>query len=857
MSCNFCERRGVAILPVRSAITLDNSGAPALPPEFTTSVSERGKIKYTSRLLREGYLHIYDEKRQTWTDYIVTDDAYYWKVTDDAPSIIPKLGQKPCATKLDEVARASFISLPLAINPNDNGRFWLSWSQYAWTDAIREMHHQIEFREKHMQCFDLKLWLLDKKADQTVPLTQLRQTVAEYCDAKIPASSFDFYSSPWLTKTKSDGDFLLNTATHLASIPLNPDPSRAAIIHLQDPIAISEDLSQLILQSHDNFLTVCRKNSKLSDFDRKLTAFSNISLAEYNVKENNKLQQFLAAEELENKAYFGDGETFIWPSIAEKNAKKIRDYTNENYESWADNEWERYLAHANENNIDEFKNDYNTQKNEYKSNYEIPLFDMYLAMLKHSLFINYFIYNFDANNKTSGENYTNTLSSCLIGSQVSAECADYIETQLNGDFLDKKNIFMRAYIFNQNDAAQFYKEHIPQSTDNLQLHSLPWGNLLSFHSQFLQDLTQKTHFNDKINTLNYVLAGPIIRVLKSASLYKTSRLPVLLAINENSPLISMSEKGARKTVSKMLTEAIVRETFNAQKMSPVEKLEAKNIFRNAIENQINQKGIADTVLKEMGIKSAQGGDLTGDGILRSNVLLTENMHPEFKGKTPQEIVKIAQRITSDISTSEQAHNLYLKQKLSVTASTGNIASILFQLAGIACMIEQESAWYGGVKTRAGQRLIASWIGVTGAILEFSFATLNSAWAKGALTEVRWFRILSRVAQGVSVVGIAILAYLDYLDYEKEEEKGNILLSNLYYFSSFLGLLLIICILGRIPIVGVIISIIFIIVSFAIENYKPNDLMLWINKCMYFGKNNEGLFSLAKDEDEAFAKLWEQ
>ncbi|OBY34953.1 hypothetical protein PR729_26060 [Providencia rettgeri] len=307
----------------------------------------------------------------------------------------------------------------------------------------------------------------------------------------------------------------------------------------------------------------------------------------------------------------------------------------------------------------------------------------------------------------------------------------------------------------------------------------------------------------------------------------------------------------------MLTEAIVRETFNAQKMSPVEKLEAKNIFRNAIENQINQKGIADTVLKEMGIKSAQGGDLTGDGILRSNVLLTENMHPEFKGKTPQEIVKIAQRITSDISTSEQAHNLYLKQKLSVTASTGNIASILFQLAGIACMIEQESAWYGGVKTRAGQRLIASWIGVTGAILEFSFATLNSAWAKGALTEVRWFRILSRVAQGVSVVGIAILAYLDYLDYEKEEEKGNILLSNLYYFSSFLGLLLIICILGRIPIVGVIISIIFIIVAFAIENYKPNDLMLWINKCMYFGKNNEGLFSLAKDEDEAFAKLWEQ
>ena len=857
MSCNFCERRGVAILPVRSAISKNHSGAPELPPEFSASVRARGELNYTARLLREGYLHVFDEKRSLWTDYMVTEDGYYWKITAEAPSIIPKLGQKPCASNADEVARASFIALPLALNQNDNGRFWLAWSQYPWTDAIREKHHQTEFREQHMQCFDLKLWLLEKKADQTVPLTQLRQIVAEYCDTTISASSFEFYSSPWLTKTKSEGDFLVNTATNLACSPLKPEPSRAAIIHLQDPIAVSQDLSQLILQSHDDFLAICRKNPELNDFDRKLTAFSNLSLAEYNVKENSKLQQFLAAEELENKAYFGDGETFIWPSIAEKNAKIIRDYTNENYESWADNEWERYLAHANESNLDEFKNAYNTQQDEYKKNHEVPLFDMYLATLKHSLFINYFIYHFDPNNKVSGEHYTNTLSSCLIGSQLSAECADYIETQLNGSFLDPKNIFMRAYIFNQNDAAQFYEEHLPQSTDNLQLYSLPWGNLLSFHSQFLQGFAEKTHFNDKINTLNYVLAGPIIRVLKKASHYKTSRFSVLLAVNENSPLVSMAEKGARKKISKILTEAIVRETFNAQGMKPVEKSKAKNIFRNAIDNQIHQKGIADTVLKEMGIKNSHGIDVTGNGELRSNVLLTENMHPEFKGKTPQEIVTIAQRVTNNVSTAEQTHNLYLKQKLSVTASTGGVASILFQLAGIACMIEQESVWYGGMKTRGGQRLIASWIGVTGAILEFSLATLNSAWAKGALTDLFWFRMSSIIAKGVSILGVAILAYLDYLDYEKEEKKGNIILAGLYLTSSILGVLLIFCIINSLPVLGVITSLLFITLAFIIENYKPNDLMLWINKCMYFGINNEGLFALAKDEDEAFAKLWKK
>jgi hypothetical protein len=292
-------------------------------------------------------------------------------------------------------------------------------------------------------------------------------------------------------------------------------------------------------------------------------------------------------------------------------------------------------------------------------------------------------------------------------------------------------------------------------------------------------------------------------------------------------------------------------------MKPVEKSKAKNIFRNAIDNQIHQKGIADTVLKEMGIKNSHGIDVTGNGELRSNVLLTENMHPEFKGKTPQEIVTIAQRVTNNVSTSEQTHNLYLKQKLSVTASTGGVASILFQLAGIACMIEQESVWYGGMKTRGGQRLIASWIGVTGAILEFSLATLNSAWAKGALTDLFWFRMSSIIAKGVSILGVAILAYLDYLDYGKEEKKGNIILARLYAFSSFLGLFLIFCILNSLPVLGVIVSLLFIAITFIIENYKSNDLMLWINKCMYFGINNEGLFVLAKDEDEAFAKLWEK
>lgn len=61
--------------------------------------------------------------------------------------------------------------------------------------------------------------------------------------------------------------------------------------------------------------------------------------------------------------------------------------------------------------------------------------------------------------------------------------------------------------------------------------------------------------------------------------------------------------------------------------------------------------------------------------------------------------------------------------------------------------------------------------------------------------------------------------------------------------------------NKIPIIGIFISLVYIGVDFYIENYKPNELMLWINKINYFGKNNEGYFIYEKEELKAFANLW--
>ncbi|MER5081740.1 T6SS effector BTH_I2691 family protein [Providencia stuartii] len=855
MSCNFCERKGIAILPVRSAITKDDAGAPELPQEFSVDIVARGKIKYTTRLLREGYLYVYDEKRSSWSEYLVTEDAYFWKISHDSPSIIPKLGQKPCASQPNEIARASFISLPLALNENDNGLFWFAWSNTKWTDYIKDKYEDAEFRKIAMQCFDLKRWLIEKTAYQTISFTKLHQVVAEYSHKKINKSFFDFYSCPWLIKTESDATFLLNAATGLTSSPFKADPSRAAIINLQDPTGISQDLSQLIIDSHENFLSVCRESPKLTDFDRKITTFSNIKLAEYNVKENNKLRMFLTAEEMEDKAYFGDGEIFILPSIAEKKAKKIRDDVNENYEQWSENEWKRYLLHANKVNLNQFKNDYDEQKKEYENNYEFPLFDMYLATLKHSSFRNYFIRNFDPHNKFSGECYTNTLGSCLIGSQLNKQCVDYIEMQLNGSLLDKENIFMRAFIYNQEEYAIFFEENIPKYTNNLNLSSLPWANLFTFYSEHLSKVADSPTFSFNSKSLNSVLISPILRILKKSSLAKTSRLTVLLAASEKGVIVNMTDKGTKTNLSKLLITAVMRETHNTDGMTAANKRNSYKIYKSALEAQVREKGISDAVLKELRIKQSSGvnGDVQVE--LKSNVLLKESSSPHFKGKSPKEIEKIAQDVASNITTTKDANNFYLKRSLSNIASGASLVSILFQLAAISSMIDQEKSWWGGLETSSEQRLSASWIGVTGSTLELATSQNILKFMNGKWSEVRWLKVCNKLFKGVGIIGIAILAYVDFTDSSIEKQKGNIVLSRLYFHSGILGVILICCIIARVPILGLFVAISLVIITIFIENEKPDDLMLWINKTMYFGKNNEGLFALAKDEEDAFAKLW--
>ena len=76
--CDYCDKRGLPLLLVRDGVVHSGSGAPraaGCPIELPGTFAY-----YTKRLLRSGYVYLFDEARNRWENYFVTPDGYFAKL---------------------------------------------------------------------------------------------------------------------------------------------------------------------------------------------------------------------------------------------------------------------------------------------------------------------------------------------------------------------------------------------------------------------------------------------------------------------------------------------------------------------------------------------------------------------------------------------------------------------------------------------------------------------------------------------------------------------------------------------------------------------------------------------------------
>lgn len=352
--CPFCEKKGLPILPLRYAVARNDFNrtkdpqAPKLAPPFGAGVDDialPAGLQYTMRLLRAGYLYVFNAARGSWDGYVVTEKSYLYpfvtglkhdllKAMDpNKPQSIDSLLQPPsdkiefsCRREPDHPHLARCVMIP---NADAADQVKMVFSDTAWTKRLWHEHatnakvsKDGPTRQKQMRELSLAKWRGGsvKHADD---LSKLAERVAE---------ALYHWQAPEETKPKKPG--MLEEVVVFPHEALRYSPHstygmkqqvpdliawaqaqaaragmRPMLVALDDPVGITMELASLMSYRLEMFM-------QRPDLQRPLAISSLLGSLEEAIRnqaELNKIKtvQDEAALKLEywrNIPYYGGGE---------------------------------------------------------------------------------------------------------------------------------------------------------------------------------------------------------------------------------------------------------------------------------------------------------------------------------------------------------------------------------------------------------------------------------------------------------------------------------------------------------------------------------------------------------------------
>jgi hypothetical protein len=188
--CPYCDKHGLPILPLRYAVARSDTGSsPKLAAPFGDGIASiplpEKQAHYTLRLLRAGYLYVYDERygERGWSAYQVSEGGYLYPFNPhvEAPPGGWQQMHFSCSRQGDE-AIARCITVDDAEHAK---RIWLGFSDVVWTQKVLKDHADASYRDEHMRCIDVSMVRKGNNQPHAAKLANLGQHVAEY--AATPA----------------------------------------------------------------------------------------------------------------------------------------------------------------------------------------------------------------------------------------------------------------------------------------------------------------------------------------------------------------------------------------------------------------------------------------------------------------------------------------------------------------------------------------------------------------------------------------------------------------------------------------------------------------------------------------------
>ncbi len=811
--CKFCIRHGLPVLPVRPAVVAMDDTLPHLPGSINVPVEAQGETAWTARLLREGFLYIWAESGKRWINYFVTSEGYYYPLPEhgDVPPDIVNGRVKPCITQPTELASASLITLPVKPAGIKNGVFWFCWSEVEWTAAVRKKHEDAVYRSQFMQRFDLDAWIKSGQAEQIMALSALTDTVAEYSSTGKHCGATKWSPSPWKVATLLEGTLIQQAADKLY-------PHKGAMILLQDPPAVLQDLSALI----DYGLQ--KEVYQKPEYQRELALASAITgLKEAMIRQFER-DYIEKSESEERNALYGpfgytvnsdvDVSDNMYSSISDRKMKGV-----------VARKWAEYEQYYDPEKVTAFQRQFNGMLKQYNDSIVSPRTEMYLEWIKSHSLLGYFEHNFDTKELKCGIEYVQTLNYCIAGMQDKVGVFRHFTGLLSGTPTDINNILARALVLNQDILA----EKLSASTQGFSdWFALPWNGIADAFKDGIEKMRDSAAgvAGIFIGLLSGVLTRKITLALEGNTVYGCL---VAMGALTNKALVPLEKTGRYKDFVSEVVNQLGKES--------------------GLVGRANKDSLRHYVRRELRRLKIDGLPMETTETKKFLVMVDIDKVHELAPLPPKErAIAVSQLLRTSADVEAQQFSRWQGAVQRGVRTAGE--AMPFTL-GVFSGILQVSALYISAdihnkKTLTGDQQEAHsrfWAGVLGlgsttlgiietGIKQFRLFANASSRLRVFSSEV-FIKWVGYVGKTLGVVAGVITAGYDFYHAVDEFYKGHIGLFFAYGLSGFAGAWLAAAVIFAIPVIGTFIAVSILIgTSIYLAFQNRDSIQKWLVQCLW-------------------------
>jgi hypothetical protein len=898
MSCPFCEKGGIPIMPTRLALALSENPVKEAGTPFSNNPPKETKVmKYVLRSLRAGYLYVYDEAQVRWDAYIVTENGYYYKhdinvftppVASPKPSLFPAgsalsfIDSAPntsfsapavnsvnfsCSRFPADVALASCITIPNT-KKTPAKSIWLAFSDVEWTKDVINKHNVAAYRDSHMRKVDVAAWVAGKVHAYCDKLETADTFVAEYALNKAIGEP-EFIWSPFKFESKKTASPYFTALAEAAALKTAEAKKQkrtipalqvqnGLVVRLPDPSSLARETSRLIQHKTNEFLT---DKSRVREL-----ALSNSILAMKEAIATQSVQKEIDGAEYLANQMTTDNPIGMMSKSYRDSVEKMRTVTPAMLARAKEQSWNKYKLKYSEDKRAAFEKKYNDELIAFDTQWVAPLAKLHDAWMQHDSMLNYFEFNFDTKDIMGGFVYQSVFALCVENMADKTLFAERCQKWFNGEVVDKRNPLLRSLVLNNDVLAKKIQDTASSPFD---WRSPGWENLFGTlkaafeaaekagHSGAYAQWLQGAGFSQATARLMFEISGPMIRFLSKvlapniAAPSLRARAPLLaLGLINNSPIVAVTVTGSKKEFRAMLVRRILSSSGQNFSGRALEKAVADEMRRLQVQGVALEGSVTKTWL------------LAVDEDAMRNI--TRTMPNGGRGMTES---ARAQALMQAIHTPAQldAVTSNFKKVLNMSVRLG-IANLICQGFSLSKAMDDEASAMGHEKTENHTKLYGTYGAVFGTMAEITGSAVSNlpALTLRAAQGVKWAKIfvksaeiLGYVGRGLGAVAGCITAFFDFQHGREEFKQGSMGMASLYFVSAGLGAIIAVCLaMGWLTggLAWLLLGI-FVALTVLIELVKDNKLESWLTRTLWgklgdeYGVKGDPYKSLEKEQEE--------